>query len=104
MPAQSWTGALTCPPARPPACIRELGQEQARRKQDHEAAVAQLRTEHDGAAAKPKQEHEQVLKDLHALTETKAGAEKVALQQTEEARKETAALQERLLAAEQGVG
>ena len=78
------------------ALKQQLADEQERRRQEHEAAVAQLKKEHDEAAAQLHAEHEQQLQKLHALTESAGGAEKAALEQLEEARKECGALQEQV--------
>ena len=56
----------------------------------------QLKKEHDAAAAQLHAEHEQQLQILHALTENASGAEKAALEQLEEARKERGALEEKV--------
>ena len=58
--------------------------------------MAQLKSQHEDFAAQLRIEHEEQITKLHALTESKGGAEKVALEQLEQAQKERDALEARV--------
>ena len=77
---------------------QRLADEQEQRQREHDAAIAELCTQHERAAAELRAEHEQQRRQLDVLGESAAGAEKAALEQLENARREGSALREQLAA------